>query len=108
MGELPRATEQTLTYGIFVSRLRTEAQRIARLTPGAIWYIFGSASRTFDSAKDVDVLVLCTNDRVADIVRRELQKLCRELPIHLLILTEEEEAELGFIQAEHCSRAFTE
>jgi predicted nucleotidyltransferase len=86
--------------------LRTEAQRIGSLAPGAIWHIFGSSLQTFERASDIDVLILCTSDGAAALIRHELGEACLRLPLHLFLLTREEEAELDFIASEGCIQIY--
>jgi predicted nucleotidyltransferase len=77
--------------------LRNEAQRISRLAPDTVWYLFGSALRGFECAADIDILILCDTDETVALARHELRNACISLPLHLFLLTRDEEAELGFI-----------
>jgi hypothetical protein len=86
--------------------LRTEAQRIGQIVPGAVWYLFGSALRTLEHAKDIDIVVLCGNKDAVATVRQELADACVRFPLHLCLLTSDEEAELGFIGAEGCVQLY--
>lgn len=82
--------------------LCSEAHRISKFAPNTTWYLFGSFMRHPNAASDIDVLVHCESHEAAKLVRREAAALCVMAPIHLLLLTTEEESEIGFISAEGC------
>lgn len=65
------------------------------------WYLFGSFL-TASHPADIDLLIVCGESTDTLRLRNELADLCRTLPVHLLIMTSEEEAELGFVLAENC------
>jgi predicted nucleotidyltransferase len=71
-------------------------------SPESRWYIFGSFSRGDPEYKDIDVCVICANDRDAQLIRSSCDNLCSSLPIDLIILTEIEECALHFIESENC------
>jgi predicted nucleotidyltransferase len=83
-----------------------EIRRIIKFAPDSAWYIFGSAARTPKIAADIDILVLCKTAQTIDIIRHELRDLCMKLPLHLFLLTSEEEAELNFIETERCIKIY--
>lgn len=85
------------TLDDFLMAVRIEAQRIDQLSPNAIWYLFGSTLDSLQNAADIDLLVLCADDRDAVVVRQELEGVCLNFPLHLFLLTRQEEAELNFI-----------
>ena len=58
---------------------------------------FGSATVDVVSAADVDLLILCSVDEDAMAIRRKVAELCLKLPIHLFLVTRDEECELNFI-----------
>lgn len=71
-----------------------------RLTLGASadsseWYLFGSVDRNEVSAADIDLLILCQSDAQADEMRRLLAVDSLPLPLHLSLMTFEEDAEVG-------------
>ena len=86
--------------------LRAVGERMARRGYGAHWYLFGSITRSFAHAKDVDVLVICDDGHTACAVRRELRELSLQLPLHLLLLTCAEEAEVGMVESQACAAIF--
>lgn len=60
-------------------------------------YIFGSALLEFNSANDLDLLVVgCDID--GRLLRHELNRLPVYIPFHLIILSKAEEEGLGFIE----------
>ena len=83
-----------------------EAKRIARGGSNARWYLFGSVTRSFSRAKDVDLLVVCDSHETSTLVRAELRGVCLRIPLHLLLLTRSEEIELGFVEAEECVQIY--
>jgi len=89
-----------------VMLLREEAQRISRLAAGTVWYVFGSTLGAFECAVDIDLLVLSDSDEAVSIVRHELRDACISLPLHLFLLTRDEEAELGFIVTQGCVQVY--
>lgn len=82
--------------------LRTEIFRVSKLVQDTEWYLFGSLLRAPQQAIDIDILVLYRSDDAPEIVRSELGEIIRRFPIHLLFLSEHEEAELGFIDSQRC------
>ena len=82
--------------------LRFEILRVNQLMKDVKWYMFGSFLKAPDQANDIDILVVYRSDNTADIVRRELREVATRLPIHLLFLSESEEAELQFVDSQRC------
>jgi predicted nucleotidyltransferase len=70
---------------------------VAAQFPGSDWYLFGSSANSPETARDIDLLIV--HDATVDTsrVRETLADLCMSLPIHLTILTREEEVERGFL-----------
>ena len=83
--------------------LRTEILRVSKLVQDAEWYLFGSLLRAPQQAIDIDILILYRSDDTAEIIRGELREVTLRFPIHLLFLSECEEAELHFIDSERCA-----
>ena len=88
-----------------VERLREIAERV-EAHGSAFWFLFGSSTRSFSTAKDVDVLVVCDSEETADLARVELGDLCLRFPVHPMLLTRTEEAELRFVSGEGCIQVF--
>ena len=86
--------------------IKDEAKRVSSAAPGTIWYFFGSILRNPTSAADIDVAVLCPSHETARVVRRETANLCAEMPLHLFLLTEDEDTELGFLASERCQQFY--
>jgi hypothetical protein len=42
--------------------LRLEAQRVRKIAPSAVWYLFGSVLRAFEAAADIDLLIVFDSD----------------------------------------------
>lgn len=66
------------------------------------WYLFGSALERPQVAADIDVVVICGSDADADAIRRFVNAYEIYPPLHLSILTEEEEAEIDFVARQGC------
>jgi predicted nucleotidyltransferase len=86
--------------------LVTAVRDLAMKTNGNIgeanWYLFGSVQHGSSSPSDIDLLVVCRTNEMADAVRRsvDLDQLAR--PIHLSIFTQAEEAEVRFVDRQGC------
>jgi hypothetical protein len=73
------------------------ARTVAAAFPGSVWYWFGSSTTTPETACDIDLLIVHDARLDTSRVREALGSLCPTLPIHLTILTREEEVERGFL-----------
>lgn len=90
----------------FADALAVYAAGLGELVAETEWYLFGSALRSPDCAADIDLLILCGSDDVADRIRSTVDPHHLALPIDLTLLTFEEETELGFIQRQQAARVF--
>ena len=86
--------------------LYTEAKRIGHIAPDAVWYLFGSALHIFEQAGDIDILVLADSHEAVALIRHELRDACMRLPLHLILVTRNEETELGFLISEGCLQIY--
>jgi hypothetical protein len=77
-----------------------EMRRIRVNVPTSRWFFFGSITTTKRPVGDIDLLVICTTTPDCATVRTELTSICARFPIHLLLMTRDEEAEAKFIQGE--------
>lgn len=71
---------------------------IARCVPNEIearWCLFGSAVRDAERAADFDLAIVCAPED-APAIRRYLAPWCLAWPLHLTILTPDEDAALQF------------
>lgn len=91
-----------------IAEIKEEAARIAKWTPDATWYLYGSVLDSGIYPADIDVLIVYTSAEDALVIRRELRDLCHSLPLHLLLVTRDEEAELNFIATQGCMQVFPE
>ena len=73
---------------------------------GTEWYLFGSTIHEREVPGDIDVLIVYPSDYNSLDLRCRLEGLLLRAPYHLLLVTREEESELGFIGAEKCERIF--
>lgn len=84
------------------SEVRSIAVKVNERVGSARWYLFGSASEDPSAAADVDVLVVCKSDTDADAIRCLVDASEFYRPLHLSILTEDEEREIGFAERQGC------
>jgi len=91
-----------MPYNYAISLLRREAEKISEIVPSSKWYLFGSVTKNARLASDIDLLVVCKNASELLQVRRELETVCLKFPIDLLLMTDEDEKESSFIQAQNC------
>jgi predicted nucleotidyltransferase len=91
-----------MRYVELVSAVKKLAMRANINVGEAQWYLFGSAREELSNASDIDLLVICETQGMADMVRRivNVDELAR--PIHLSILTRSEEGEVRFINRQCC------
>jgi predicted nucleotidyltransferase len=75
--------------------MRLEQVRVS--LEGARTYLFGSITTGRRPAGDLDVLVVCADDVDSDRARKIMSSVCADYPVHLMIMTFAEEAELEFI-----------
>jgi hypothetical protein len=66
------------------------------------WYGFGSFFTGSDSFSDIDLLAVCSTVEETSAIRVKMISVCREWPVHLLIMTESEAAETNFIKSQLC------
>lgn len=91
-----------------VALLKQEAAHIAEKVPDAVWYLFGSMLTRDATAADIDVLILYSADNDANTIRRNLARLCLSLPLHLFLVSQQEERELNFIETQRCLQIYPE
>ena len=85
---------------IAVCALYVEMQRIRARVLTSRWFFFGSITTTKRPVGDIDLLVVCKTTADCTTVRAELASICAQFPIHLLLMTPSEEAEVKFILGE--------
>ena len=85
---------------IAVCALYEEMQRVGSRVPTSRWFLSGSITTTKRPVGDIDLLVVCMTNADCTTVRAELAPISAQFPIHLLLMTPCEEAEVKFIHAE--------
>jgi hypothetical protein len=88
------APEETVVRAVY-----DEMPRIIAKVPTSRWYFFGSITTTKRPVGDIDLLVICKSPAECTTVRTELALICGRFPIHVLLMTPSEEAEVKFIQS---------
>jgi len=97
----------TMTVEEISERIKSEAAQIAEHVPGLAWYLFGSALvGSSDTAADIDVLVLYSHERDSIRIRGYLTELCLTLPVHLLLVSRDEDTELSFVATQPCRQLY--
>lgn len=102
MGRVVTPHREGLRTDAVLHALGDSAKRIAANTAEAQWYLFGSFTRRPMAAADVDVLVVCSSGSDAEAIRLQVDELSVGIPLHVLIMTQSEEAETNFITSERC------
>lgn len=69
------------------------------------WFLFGSALRDAEAAADYDVAIVCAQESAVSL-RKGLEPLCTKLPLHLMILTPNEDRFLNFTAGQRALRFF--
>jgi hypothetical protein len=85
-----------------ITEILQEIERITRGLPEASWYGFGSYFNKQGAFGDIDILVVCSNNRDAATIRANTENICASWPLHLVIMTEDEQRETGFVAFERC------
>jgi hypothetical protein len=102
MGRISGKAESALIVHEIMSVLRVGAAGQGYSAQGASWYLFGSVISSPEAAQDIDLLIVCASDEIAIRIRVGLPEIASRLPLHTLIMTHEEEAELDFIRGQKC------
>lgn len=82
---------------IVLPRVLARLSEIRATVADARTFLFGSITTERRPARDVDVLVVCARDSDGDEVRALMSPVSDLFPIHLLIMTVEEQAEVNFV-----------
>jgi hypothetical protein len=85
-----------------LSEILEEVRVLAHRLPLTRWYGFGSYFETEAPFGDIDVLAVCPTTDDAVVVRTATQHICARWPLHLVIMTEDEEKETNFVVSEQC------
>lgn len=83
-----------------LDNLYDKAFQIKTLIPNSRWYLFGSITTSKREVGDIDILVVCKTSAECAMIRAELTSICSQFPIHLLLMTVREEAEVKFIKGQ--------
>jgi len=74
----------------------------ASFSPRADWYGFGSYFNGQGASSDIDLLAVCCADADGGLIRSQMASICEHWPVHLIIMTEQEESETDFIRSQGC------
>src|SRR6187431_1662243 len=84
--------------------VRSAVHRVAPSVPGSRWFLFGSALIPGVAPADIDLLIVYSEAADRTSIRSAMGPSCSDLPLHLFLLTDEEERELDFIRGNKCQR----
>lgn len=85
-----------------VARIRELAASLGLTAKGSEWHLFGSVDRDDPNSADIDLMILCTNDSQADLLRQAIDPDALWLPLHLSFMTFDE---ASAIDAVHMQRS---
>lgn len=83
-------------------RLSVDATRVALAVPNVRLFVFGTLLHGKGWPADVDILLVYNDELEAAHARALLRTTLHDLPIHILLLSVAEEAQLGFVACERC------
>jgi hypothetical protein len=75
-----------------IAGLKQLAVLLGPVAQGTEWHLFGSVNRDELDALDIDLMILCTSDAQADMLRQAIDPDSFSLPLHLALLTFDEAA----------------
>src|SRR5580704_11113356 len=102
MARVPWPSQPPMRVDEALAEILQEAKQIARILPGTSWYGFGSYFKGQRSFGDIDLLVVCPSAADTIFIRARTAALCARWPLHLVIMTEAEQSETGFVASEGC------
>jgi hypothetical protein len=73
-------------------------RRLSLHVPDATWYGFGSYFRHERPFGDVDVLLVCPTSEDVVLARGVTENVCSRWPLHLVIMTTDEQVETQFVE----------
>lgn len=91
---------------LVVISLRELAVSLGSKAQGSQWHIFGAVDRDEANAEDIDLMILCKGDYQADALRKAINPDALALPIHLALMTFDEESEIEAIRMQRSRAIF--
>lgn len=89
-----------------IAALREIAEKVWPECAGSEWYLFGSVARGSATPSDIDLMILCVDDRQADTLRNLIDQDALALPIHLCLLTFEEAKEINAVEMQQAEKIY--
>ena len=89
-----------------IKDLRNRARKLDSTLVGLKWYIFGSLLEDKKCSADVDILIIYEMETSSKIIKSYLQDLDLLLPLHMMLMTSEEEVELRFLEKNRTLQIF--
>jgi hypothetical protein len=71
-----------------------------------VWHLFGSVDRDDPTAHDIDLLILCESDAQADRLRELIDTDAIEVPLHLSLMTFEEDRSVSAVGMQQAHRIY--
>lgn len=91
-----------MRHDVAVAEIVEEVEQLKAQFPEVLWYGFGSFFNGEELFADIDMLLVCPPTADTSLIRMKTEGICLRWPIHLLILTTDEEIESHFVESEHC------
>lgn len=95
-----------MNLSMVIDQIIEAASTLTQVVPGLVWYLFGSSLKDFSSAKDIDILIVYQHLSDSVTIREHLKAIGIPLPLHVTLLTTEEDAELQFVKKQKCLEIF--
>lgn len=89
-----------------IIKLRALAESLGEKTTGSQWHLFGSVNRDEQYASDIDLMILCKDEKQADVFRQALDPDELELPLHLSLMTFKEAEKISATNLQRSSIIF--
>ncbi|CAI8693723.1 hypothetical protein BTK96_000286 [Burkholderia pyrrocinia] len=89
-----------------IASLRALAVSLGTEAEGTQWHLFGSVDRDEFDAADIDLMILCKSDEQADTLRRVIDPDVLALPLHLVLMTFDEAAEVDAVRVQRSNLIF--
>lgn len=91
-----------MTMSTLLAEILNTLAGLQERLPNTKWYGFGSFFQGKSSFNDIDLLAVCLDAGEVASVRSAISELSTAWPIHLIIMTDSEEAETKFIFRQGC------
>ncbi|WP_420802548.1 nucleotidyltransferase domain-containing protein [Salinivibrio kushneri] len=87
--------------------LRRLAYSLSFIATNTEWHLFGSINRDDSNPSDIDLMILCCDDKQADDLREAIDLDAFELPLHLSLFTFEEADSIAVTSVQNSTAVLT-